>query len=169
MADVAAAEAKAATVAVAARETGPSTLFENVTAGSTWQASVFSLRFIRQPEAGQRHPGEAEAEFLQRRAARDRLGQTLGEFIELVVHNFLSFLLWAAFALGCFLLLVHNWPSFLTTGKRGNPYRISLATRPARDGLSQALGEFIELVVLVFAFAFKELFLPLVNTLHVSL
>ena len=29
----------------------------------------------------------ADAEFLQRRAARDRLGEALGEFIELVVHN----------------------------------------------------------------------------------
>ena len=45
------------------------------------------LRLVRQPEADQRHAGEADAEFLQRRAARDRLGQTLGEFIELVVHN----------------------------------------------------------------------------------
>src|SRR5262245_33836476 len=29
---------------------------------------------------------EADAEFLQRRAARDRLGDALGEFIESVVH-----------------------------------------------------------------------------------
>ena len=34
-----------------------------------------SLGLIRQPEAGQRHAGEADAEFLQRRAARDGLGQ----------------------------------------------------------------------------------------------
>jgi len=45
-------------------------------------------RLIRQPEAGQRHAGEADAEFLQRCAARDGLGQALGEFIELVVHTF---------------------------------------------------------------------------------
>jgi hypothetical protein len=43
---------------------------------------------IRQPEAGEHHAGEADAEFLQRRAARDRLGQALGEFIELVAHTF---------------------------------------------------------------------------------
>src|SRR5207247_1653676 len=45
------------------------------------------LRFVCQPEAGQRHAGKADAEFLQSRAARDRLSQALGEFIELGVHN----------------------------------------------------------------------------------
>jgi hypothetical protein len=44
--------------------------------------------FIRQPKAGQRHTGQADPEFLQRHAARDRLGQVLSEFIELVVHIF---------------------------------------------------------------------------------
>jgi len=48
------------------------------------------LRFIRQPEAGQRHAGETEAKLLERRAARDRLGYALREFIEFVVHTFLS-------------------------------------------------------------------------------
>src|SRR5437867_3276714 len=43
---------------------------------------------IGNPETGQRHAGEAYAEFLQRRATRDRLGHVLGEFIELVVHDF---------------------------------------------------------------------------------
>src|SRR2546430_14818049 len=47
-----------------------------------------SLRFVRQPEAGQRHARESDAEFLQRCATRDRLGQALGEFIELIVHVF---------------------------------------------------------------------------------
>jgi hypothetical protein len=46
------------------------------------------LRLVCQPEAGQRHAGETDAEFLQRRAARDRLGQALCEFIESVVHTF---------------------------------------------------------------------------------
>jgi hypothetical protein len=46
------------------------------------------LRFVRQPEASQRHASEADAEFLQRGAASDRLGHVLGEFIELVVHTF---------------------------------------------------------------------------------
>jgi hypothetical protein len=36
----------------------------------------------------QRHAREPDAEFLQRGAAGDRLGQTLGQFIELVFHNF---------------------------------------------------------------------------------
>ena len=48
-----------------------------------------SLRLVRQPKAGQRHAGEAAAEFPQRAAARDRLGHALGEFIEFVVHIFL--------------------------------------------------------------------------------
>jgi hypothetical protein len=55
----------------------------------SWPASSLSrFGLVRQPEAGQRHAGEADAEFLQRRAARDRLGQVLGEFIELIVHTF---------------------------------------------------------------------------------
>jgi hypothetical protein len=41
---------------------------------------------IGKPEGCQRHACEADAEFLQCRAARDRLGQAFGEFIELVVH-----------------------------------------------------------------------------------
>src|SRR5437667_8813857 len=53
--------------------------------GEGWTRRV---RSDRQPEAGQRHAGEADAEFLQRHAARDRLGQAFGEFIELVVHVF---------------------------------------------------------------------------------
>ncbi|SRR6266496_25607 len=43
---------------------------------------------IRQPKAGQRHAGESDTEFFQRCAARDRLGQALGEFIEFIVHTF---------------------------------------------------------------------------------
>ena len=46
------------------------------------------MSFVRQPEARQRHAGEADAEFLQRRAPRDRLGQAPGEFIEFVAHTF---------------------------------------------------------------------------------
>src|SRR5439155_18046193 len=38
------------------------------------------LCLVRQPEAGQRQAGEAEAEFLQRPAARDGLSQAFGEF-----------------------------------------------------------------------------------------
>jgi hypothetical protein len=34
--------------------------------------------FVRQPKAGQRHPGKTDAEFLQRRAARNGLCQALG-------------------------------------------------------------------------------------------
>src|SRR6185295_14817922 len=42
--------------------------------------------------AGERKTHEADAEFLQRPAPRDGLGQVLGQFIEFVVHNF-SFVL----------------------------------------------------------------------------
>jgi len=53
------------------------------------EAVIFGgLRFVRQPEAGQRHPREADAEFLQRCAAGDGLGKALGEFIEFIVHTF---------------------------------------------------------------------------------
>jgi hypothetical protein len=38
-------------------------------------------------EHRQRHARETNAEFLQRRAARDGLSQTLCEFIEFVLHN----------------------------------------------------------------------------------
>src|SRR5438552_12750875 len=54
---------------------------------SVWPTARCS-GLIGNPETGQRHASEADAEFLQRRAARDRLGHALGEFIELVVHNF---------------------------------------------------------------------------------
>ena len=47
-----------------------------------------SLCRARQPQRGQRDTREAEAEFLERPAAGDGLGQTLGQFIEFVVHNF---------------------------------------------------------------------------------
>jgi len=40
--------------------------------------STACLRLVRQPEAGQRHPGKTGAEFLQRRAARNGLCQALG-------------------------------------------------------------------------------------------
>jgi len=39
-----------------------------------------SLGLSCEPEAGQRHAAEAEAESLQRRAARDRSGHAFGEF-----------------------------------------------------------------------------------------
>jgi hypothetical protein len=54
----------------------------------TLTSSLVCLCFVGQPEARQRHAGEADAESLQRRAPCDRLGQAFGEFIELVVHIF---------------------------------------------------------------------------------
>ena len=50
------------------------------------------VRFSRKPEARQRHSGDTDAEFFQRCAARDGLGEDLSEFIELVVHK-ISFIL----------------------------------------------------------------------------
>ena len=57
-----------------------------ITAGQTrlW----ISLRFVRQAQRCERDTREAEAEFLQRPASCGGLGQTLGQFIEFVVHNF---------------------------------------------------------------------------------
>ena len=57
----------------------------------SWSARA-GFCFVRQPEAGQCHARKAHAEFLQRRAARDRLSRALGEFIELVIHTFPFFL-----------------------------------------------------------------------------
>jgi len=51
-------------------------------------ASAGRLRLVRQPETGQRHAAEADAEFHQRRPARERSGQALGEFVELMIHNY---------------------------------------------------------------------------------
>jgi hypothetical protein len=51
-------------------------------------ASAGRLRLAGQSKAGQRHAGEADAELLQRLSPRDRLGHSLGQFIELVVHNY---------------------------------------------------------------------------------
>ena len=47
-----------------------------------------STRFclVHQPKAGQRHAGQANAEFLQRAAAGDGLGHCFGKFVELVIH-----------------------------------------------------------------------------------
>ena len=76
-------------VPVAARAaTLPLTLtYEGVARGSTWQARFSRLGLVCQPEAGQRHAGEANAEFLQCCAARDGLRHTFREFIEFVAHN----------------------------------------------------------------------------------
>src|SRR5439155_8511174 len=49
---------------------------------------VGGIRRVRQPQGGQRDTRETDAEFLQRPAARDGLGQALGQFIEFVVHSF---------------------------------------------------------------------------------
>ena len=57
------------------------------------------LRLVRQPKTGQRHARETDAEFLQRPAARDRLSQAFGQFIEFVVHNFPFVLLFCFSAL----------------------------------------------------------------------
>ena len=54
---------------------------------------------VLQPEASQRHAGDADAELPQRRATRDRLGHTFGEFIEFVVHCF-SFVVFFLFVVG---------------------------------------------------------------------
>jgi hypothetical protein len=45
-------------------------------------------RVARQAEGGQSHAGKSEAEFFQRPAACDRLGQVFGQFIKFVVHGF---------------------------------------------------------------------------------
>jgi hypothetical protein len=48
--------------------------------------------FVCQPETGQSHSNDRDAEFLKRRPARDRLSQAFSEFIEFVVHEFFFYL-----------------------------------------------------------------------------
>jgi hypothetical protein len=61
---------------------------------SKWDAAAVAvevrvgLSLLRQPQRRQREACEADAEFLQRAAPRDGLGQALGQLIEFVVHNF---------------------------------------------------------------------------------
>ena len=75
-----------------ARETplGPVGVFSKAINRLDLTVAAVSCRpgLICQPEACQRHPGETDAEFLERPPARDRLGHALCEFIELVVHYF---------------------------------------------------------------------------------
>jgi hypothetical protein len=49
--------------------------------------ALSGLGVIRQPEAGESQAGQADAEFLERLAARGGLGQTFGQLIEFVVHT----------------------------------------------------------------------------------
>src|SRR5437016_3673651 len=51
-------------------------------------AAPGSLCLVRQSERGQRDTREATAEFLQRAAARDGLGQAPGQVVEFIVHKF---------------------------------------------------------------------------------
>ena len=50
-------------------------------------ATASRLSLVRQPQRGESDSRQADAEFLQRPAPRDGLGQALGQFIEFVVHN----------------------------------------------------------------------------------
>jgi hypothetical protein len=50
-----------------------------------------SLRLVCQSNRRQCKSRETQAEFLQRAATRDGLSHVLGQLIEFVVHNFLSF------------------------------------------------------------------------------
>ena len=59
-----------------------------------------SLRLGSQSDGREHCAREPEAEVPQRLPARDGLGQAFGQFIEFVVHTFLSLLAWF-----CFLIL----------------------------------------------------------------
>jgi hypothetical protein len=50
--------------------------------------SADSLRAIWRGQHGEKYTREPDAELLQRSSARYGLGQSLGQFIEFVVHNF---------------------------------------------------------------------------------
>jgi len=49
---------------------------------------IHCFGFVGQSERGQQRSREAGAEAPERLPTRDGLGQALGQFIELVVHNF---------------------------------------------------------------------------------
>jgi len=96
-----------------------------------------------QPEAGQRHARETDAKFLQCRAARDRLGQALGEFIEFVVHSF-SFVFgrpW--FAVAVVHVLVQHGLLPLTTGNPEKPYSEVVVITPLQSLNSLSVGNIV--------------------------
>jgi len=55
-----------------------------------WLVAVFSV-LVRRNRQASALPAKTDAKLLQRRAPHDRLRQALGEFIESVVHAFLSY------------------------------------------------------------------------------
>ena len=57
------------------------------TADATGLDAGGSFRYSCQPEAGQRHAGQADAEFAQRLPPGDGLGHAFGEFIEFAIHT----------------------------------------------------------------------------------
>ena len=81
-----------------------------VTAKRTTRFACASLSLVRQPEAGQCHAGQADAELLQRRAPRDGLGRAFGEFIELVVRMFPFVLVVPSFVSLQMKSVFVNWP-----------------------------------------------------------
>ena len=65
-------------VAIGSRQASAAATVVIVMAGVIHRLAIKKIcgRLVRQPEAGQRHSRETNAEFLQRRAPSDRLGQT---------------------------------------------------------------------------------------------
>jgi hypothetical protein len=70
------------------------TITASLAGKAVWKASGLGISLVRQPDAGQRHAGEARAEFLHRLPARDRLGEALCQFIEFIVHAFPFWSVW---------------------------------------------------------------------------
>src|SRR5437016_772894 len=56
----------------------------------TLLAACLRLRLVTEAQAGHQRACDSEAKFLQRAAACDGLGEAPGQFIEFVVHSFLS-------------------------------------------------------------------------------
>ena len=92
-------------------------------------------RFVCHPEVGQRYSRQADSEFLKRCSARNRLSQSLGQFVEFVVHDFhfvlLSFVaatdLWKwVLRPRCLLFALRQFESFalryLGPASRKNPF-----------------------------------------------
>jgi hypothetical protein len=136
------------------------TLTAGFAACACWLAPC-RFGFTPHPKTRQRNAGEADAEFLQRRAARNGLRHALGEFIECVVHTVPCRLF------GLRIVVISSQPIHATTElgltakrlrrlrlilQRGAPRdRLAAAEFPqrraARNRLGHALREFVELGV----------------------
>jgi hypothetical protein len=88
------------------------------------------LRLVRQAEARQRHAGQADAEFLQRRATCVGLGHAFGEFIEFIVHILVF----------CFVILLIDLKRFAWQTALWEPYFITAYAKKAETATAHMVA-----------------------------